>query len=216
MNTKSLADMRISYDLATLGDGDISPDPITLFTHWFEEVSATSIIEANAVVLATVDVHNVPQARTVLMKSFDERGIVIYTNYNSAKGQQIAANPNVCALFYWPTLQRQVRWTGIAAKVSAEESDAYFAVRPRGSQIGAAASNQSQPIASAEELRQRFETLEQIYGNDQPIPRPENWGGFRIQPTRIEFWQGRENRLHDRILYTRDEAGEWGTTRLAP
>ncbi|MCA9832646.1 MAG: pyridoxamine 5'-phosphate oxidase [Thermomicrobiales bacterium] len=216
MNAKSLADMRISYDLATLGDNDISPDPIALFSHWFEEVAATSVIEANAVVLATVDVNNVPQARTVLMKSFDEDGIVIYTNYDSAKGQQIAANPNVCGLFYWPTLQRQVRWTGVASRVSAEESDAYFAVRPRGSQLGAIASDQSQPIASADVLRQRFDEIEHEYPDGQPIPRPENWGGFRIKPTRIEFWQGRENRLHDRILYTRDETGEWTTSRLAP
>lgn len=216
MNAKSIADMRISYDLASLGDQQVSSDPIEQFTRWFEEVAATSVIEANAMVLATVTPDDLPQARTVLMKGFDAKGLRFYTNYDSAKGQQIAANPHVCALFYWPTLQRQVRWLGIAEQVSAEESDEYFASRPRGSQIGALASEQSQPINSAGELRQRFEDVERQYMDDEPIPRPPHWGGYCIRPTVIEFWQGRENRLHDRIVFTKRDDGSWDITRLAP
>lgn len=216
MNAKSIADMRISYDLASLGDQQVLSDPIEQFTCWFEEVAATSIIEANAMVLATVAPDGLPQARTVLMKGFDANGLRFYTNYDSAKGQQIASNPYVSALFYWPTLQRQVRWMGIAEKVSAEESDEYFASRPRGSQIGALASDQSQPIASADELRRRFEDVERQYEDDQPIPRPSHWGGYRIRPTVIEFWQGRENRLHDRIVFTKRDDDSWDITRLAP
>ena len=216
MNAKSIADMRISYDLASLGDQQVLSDPIEQFQRWFEEVAATSVIEANAMVLTTVTPDDLPQARTVLMKGFDADGLRFYTNYESAKGRQIAANPNVCALFYWPTLQRQVRWMGIAEQVSADESDEYFASRPRGSQIGALASEQSQPISSAEELRQRFEDVERQYADDEPIPRPSHWGGYLIRPTMIEFWQGRENRLHDRIVFTRCDDGSWDITRLAP
>ncbi len=167
-------------------------------------------------VLSTVTAEGIPQSRTVLMKDFDDAGLVFYTNYSSAKARDIAGNPNVCALFYWPSLQRQVRFTGVAGKVSAAESDAYFRIRPRGSQLGAWASNQSQPIAGAAELRARFEQFEKQFEHTDEIPRPEDWGGYRIVPTRIEFWQGRENRLHDRIVYSQDEHGDWVHSRLAP
>lgn len=216
MNAKPVAEMRMSYELGTLGDRDVLADPIDQFTAWFNEVRETNVIEANAMILATVGADGVPQARTVLMKDFDADGIVFYTNYTSAKAQAIAANENVCALFYWPSLQRQVRWTGVATRVSAEQSDAYFASRPRGSQIGAIVSDQSQPLASAAELRAHWDELEEVYGDDQPIPRPDHWGGFLIRPTTIEFWQGRENRLHDRILFTRHDDDSWTTQRLAP
>lgn len=216
MNAKSLAEMRISYELGTLGDRDVLADPIEQFDVWFNEVNATDVLEANAMVITTVTEGGVPQARTVLMKGFDADGLVFYTNYDSAKGQEIAANPNVCVLFYWPSLQRQVRWTGEAIRVSAEQSDEYFASRPRGSQLGSWSSNQSQSIETADELRRRFEELDRSFAGHDRIPRPENWGGYRIRPASIEFWQGRENRLHDRILFTRNESGKWDISRLAP
>ncbi len=216
MNAKSVAEMRMSYELGTLGDRDVLHDPIEQFSLWFDEVRDTSIAEANAMVVATVTPEGVPQARTVLMKSFDHEGLVFYTNYESAKGQAIELNPNVCALFYWPSLQRQVRWTGVATRVSPEQSDEYFASRPRGSQFGAIASDQSAEVESADVVRDRWNELERQYGEDAPVPRPEHWGGYRIRPTSIEFWQGRENRLHDRILFTREADDSWHTVRLAP
>lgn len=216
MNSKSIADMRISYDLATLGDAEALSDPFAQFRLWWDEVAGSNAMEANAMALTTVNADGIPQSRMVLMKDFDAAGIVFYTNYGSAKGRDIAANPNVCALFYWPSLQRQVRITGVAEKVSPAESDAYFRIRPRGSQLGAWASDQSQPISGSRELRESFEHYEQQFAGTDEIPRPEDWGGFRIVPTRVEFWQGRENRLHDRIVYAQDEHGDWVHSRLAP
>lgn len=216
MNAKTIADMRISYVKATLGDEEVLTDPVKQFRIWFDEINNTDVLEANAMTITTVSPEGVPEARTVLMKGFDADGIVFYTNYESAKGRSIAANPAVCALFYWPSMERQVRWTGVATRVSAQQSDAYFASRPRGSQLGALASKQSQPVDSSEDLRRRFAELEATYLNEDTIPRPENWGGFQIKPTAIEFWQGRENRLHDRILFTLSDSGTWDITRLAP
>ena len=216
MNAKAIANMRISYELNTLGDREVLKDPVEQFRAWFEEVSESDVLEANAMVLTTVSAEGIPQARTVLIKGFDENGLVFYTNYDSAKGQAIAANPTVCALFYWPKLERQVRWTGVAEKVSGEQSDEYFASRPRGSQIGAWASNQSQPIESSDVLLDRFRELEASFPEGVPVNRPDNWGGYRIKPITIEFWQGRKNRLHDRILFTRNSISEWDITRLAP
>lgn len=215
MNTNAIAEMRISYELDTLGDKEVLTDPIEQFSTWFDEVSHSDVLEANAMVITTVSEDGFPQARTVLLKGFDADGLVFYTNYDSAKGRAIDANPNVCALFYWPSLERQVRWTGIATRVSPEQSDEYFASRPHGSQLGAWASNQSEPVESANVLRERFHEFEQSFGESE-IPRPENWGGYRIRPLRIEFWQGRKNRLHDRILFTRNDAEEWDISRLAP
>lgn len=216
MKSKALAEMRISYDLATLADREANPNPFDQFRDWWDEVANTNIMEANAMAITTVGTDMVPQTRMVLMKDFGESGLVFYTNYGSAKARAIAENPNVCSLFYWPTVQRQVRFTGVATRVSAEESDAYFRVRPRGSQLGAWSSDQSQPITSADELRQAYAEFEAKFADVDEIPRPEDWGGFRIAPTRIEFWQGRENRLHDRIVYTFDDAGNWQHSRLAP
>jgi pyridoxamine 5'-phosphate oxidase len=216
MDSKSIADMRISYDLATLGDAEALIDPFAQFRLWWDEVAGSNTMEANAMALGTVSAEGVPQTRMVLMKEFDAAGLVFYTNYGSAKARDMGLNPNVCALFYWPTLQRQVRFTGVAEKVPAAESDAYFRIRPRGSQLGAWASDQSQTIRSAAELQARFEHYEQQFADTDEIPRPEAWGGFRIVPTRIEFWQGRENRLHDRIIYSQDEHGDWLHSRLAP
>lgn len=214
--TKHVPSMRIAYGLNQLGDKDVHPDPIEQFRLWFDEICATDVLEANAMVVSTVSADGKPSLRTVLMKGYDARGIVFYTNYGSRKGQEIEANPHVALLFYWPSLQRQVRWSGIATRVPAEESDEYFQQRPRGSQLGALASPQSEPIPDQAWLVERFSALEAEYGEDLAIPRPDHWGGFRIEPESIEFWQGRENRLHDRILYTRDEHGAWQNQRLAP
>lgn len=214
--TKQFPAMRISYGLNQLNDQDVADDPIEQFRLWFDEICGADVMEANAMVVSTVSADCRPSSRTVLMKGYDERGLVFYSNYNSQKGRELEANPHVSVLFYWPSLQRQVRWTGIATRVPPEESDAYFSQRPRGSQIGALASPQSQPIADQRWLADRFAMIEAEYGEELDIPRPAHWGGYRIAPDSIEFWQGRENRLHDRILYTRDERGEWRNQRIAP
>lgn len=213
--TKSLSSMRISYGLHRLGDMDALPDPIHQFRLWFDEIVQSSVIEANAMVVTTVDSECRPSARTVLMKHFDEHGIVFYSNYNSQKGREIAANPHVSILFYWPTQQRQVRWSGVASRLTPEESDEYFRSRPRGSQISALASPQSETIPSQTWLADRYQEIEASYGEDD-IPRPDYWGGYRVKPETIEFWQGRPNRLHDRILYRMSESGEWIRERIAP
>jgi len=213
---KSLSSMRMSYELDQLGDREIESDPISQFSIWFSEVLETQVIEANALMLSTVDQHAHPSSRVVLMKQFDARGFVVYTNYDSRKGREIAANPNVAALFYWPTLQRQVRICGVAHKLSAEESDSYFHSRPYGSQLGAIVSPQSQPVPDRAWLESQFAEAEETYRGMDELPRPEHWGGYRIEPDSIEFWQGRPNRLHDRIRYDRQSDGTWTHQRLAP
>jgi pyridoxamine 5'-phosphate oxidase len=214
--TEHVPSMRISYELDRLGDQDAHPNPFEQFRIWFDEICATSVIEANAMVVTTVSEDCKPSARTVLMKHVDERGVVFYTNYNSQKGREITANPNVSLLFYWPSLQRQVRWSGVASRLTAEESDDYFGMRPRGSQIGAHASPQSETVPSQAWLMERYSEIEAGFGEELDIPRPDHWGGFRIAPETIEFWQGRQNRMHDRIRYTRSGDGEWVTERIAP
>lgn len=214
--TKDVPSMRMTYNLDRLGDHDVLDDPIEQFTAWFDEACATNVIEANAMIVTTVSEDCRPSARTVLMKRFDERGIVFFTNYNSQKGREIAINPYVSVLFYWPSLQRQVRWSGVASRLSPEESDEYFHLRPRGSQIGAIASPQSEPIPDREWLAERYSELEAQYSEELDVPRPDHWGGIRIEPESIEFWQGRENRLHDRIRYSRVADGTWGRHRIAP
>lgn len=214
--TDNLPSMRIQYRLDRLGEHELLPDPIEQFRTWFEEVLATNVIEANAMVVSTVDADCRPSSRTVLMKRFDAQGIVFFTNYNSRKGREIAENPYVSILFYWPSLQRQVRWSGIATRLPEQESDEYFRQRPRGSQIGAHVSPQSEVIPDREWLSERYNELVARFGDDGEIPRPEHWGGVQVAPETIEFWQGRENRLHDRILYSRDETGEWVARRIAP
>lgn len=214
--TKPLPAMRMTYDLDRLGDNEVMDDPIEQFRAWFEEAAATDVIEANAMIVSTVGEDCRPSARTVLMKWFDARGIVFFTNYNSQKGREITANPYVSLLFYWPSLQRQVRWSGVATKLSPAESDEYFHSRPRGSQLGALASPQSEPIPDREWLAERYSEIEAQYAGELDIPRPDHWGGIRIEPESIEFWQGRENRLHDRIRYTHDRDGNWAHGRIAP
>jgi pyridoxamine 5'-phosphate oxidase len=207
--------IRKDYMLAALDETVTGSDPIAFFHQWFREAQAAGIDDVNAMTLATVDVEGRPHARIVLLKGLEEAGFTFFTNYESAKGHQIDGSPHAALVFFWKDLERQVRIEGIVQQVSAEESDAYFQSRPIGSRIGAWASPQSSPIAHRQILEERVTHFEEQYGDE--IPRPSFWGGYRVQPLLIEFWQGRSNRLHDRILFTRAELGvEWEICRLAP
>lgn len=207
--------MRREYVLNTLGEREARANPFDEFQIWFDEAVASTVPEANAMVLATVGPDGAPSQRTVLLKSFDERGFVFHTNYDSRKGHEIAGNPQVSLLFYWAELERQVRIVGAAAHTAADESDAYWATRPRGSQLGSMASPQSQVIPDRAWLARQADLLAERHPEGTPIARPEHWGGIRVDPVEIEFWQGRPNRLHDRLRYRR-EHGRWVIERLAP
>ncbi len=194
----------------------VDPNPLRQFKKWFQELPAAGVNEQDAIstTLATATRDGEPSARIVLMKSFDERGFVFFTNYDSRKGEELAQNPRACLLFYWPVVWRQVRIEGAIEKVSDEESDQYFHTRPLGSKTGAWASNQSQPIKSRAFLENRFQEFELKFGDN--VPRPPHWGGFRVKPEMIEFWQGQDNRLHDRLRYTLQSDRSWTIERLAP
>jgi pyridoxamine 5'-phosphate oxidase len=211
----SVADLRKNYTKSGLIETDADPNPFKQFQQWFDQSLAAQLPEPNAMMLATVDPVGKPSARIVLLKNFDEHGFVFYTNYSSHKGQQLQANPWAALVFWWAELERQVRIEGRVEKVSEAESDAYFHSRPKGSQLGAWVSQQSQVIDTREVLEVRLQELEEKYIN-QAIPRPTHWGGFRVIPTAIEFWQGRPNRLHDRLLYRRLDDGRWLIERLSP
>ena len=210
-----IADIRKEYKLQTLNESDVANNPIQQFGKWWNEALKSEIDEINAMVLATATKDGKPSARIVLLKGYDEKGFVFYTNYDSQKGLELADNPNAGIVFFWKELQRQVRIDGIIEKVSAEESDTYFNSRPEGSRIGAWASPQSKVVATRSELENSYETYHQKFAGKN-IPRPTHWGGYRIKPIEIEFWQGRPNRLHDRILYSLKEEGSWKIERLAP
>ncbi|WP_454252765.1 pyridoxamine 5'-phosphate oxidase [Pseudomonas sp. Marseille-Q7302] len=212
----SLADMRRDYTRDGLTEAQAPANPYALFGQWFEEAVRTEQppVEANACWLATVDGEGQPHCRVLLLKGVDAQGFVFYTNYDSAKGQQLAAQPRAAMTFFWPALERQVRIEGLVEQVSAEESDAYYRVRPLGSRLGAWASPQSQVIANRYELEQRLTEVQQRFVDGEPS-RPPFWGGYRLKPQRIEFWQGRSSRLHDRLDYQRTEDG-WQRQRLAP
>jgi pyridoxamine 5'-phosphate oxidase len=208
---------RKEYTNAGLDETSVASDPFQQFQLWFDAAAQAQIQEPNAMTLATVGVDGRPAARMVLLKDFDERGFVFYTNYASRKGQELARFPWATLVFWWGALERQVRIEGQVERVADEESDAYFQSRPVGSQLGAWTSPQSQVIDGRAVLEQRLAELEREYEDaDQPIPRPPHWGGYRLVPTLIEFWQGRLNRLHDRLCYRRTSDGGWQIERLAP
>ena len=209
--------LRQDYRAATLDIADVSDSPFAQFEHWLTAAIASNCPEPNAFTLATVAKSGKPSARIVLLKGFDEHGFVFFTNYESKKGQQIAENPNVAMCFLWHELERQVRIEGIAEPVEREVSAAYFHSRPRKSQLGALASPQSQVVVNRAFLEQKMNDLLEKYDqNDQIVPYPTHWGGYRIRPTRIEFWQGRRSRLHDRIVFDVQQDGSWKIERLAP
>lgn len=211
----SIADLRKEYMLQSLSEKEVSDNAVRQFDKWWTEAVAASIDEVSAMTLATASSDGIPSARIVLLKEYDDTGFVFYTNYNSFKGKQLAENPRACLLFFWKELERQVRITGIVEKVSAAESNEYFNIRPVGSRIGAIVSPQSEIIKNREWLDSQVEQLSQkLSGN--PIERPEHWGGYRVRPICFEFWQGRPNRLHDRIQYTLEQNGSWKIDRLAP
>jgi pyridoxamine 5'-phosphate oxidase len=215
MNDKiSVADLRRDYSHATLSEHEVNSDPIQQFAFWFRQAVDAQMPEPNAMSLATVGGDGRPSLRIVLLKDFDERGFTFYTNYQSRKGEDLLKNPQAAITFHWVELERQVRIEGRVERVAGEESDAYFNIRPIKSRIGALASAQSRPIGSREQLEQQFEEASVKFG-DSP-PRPAHWGGYRLSPDWMEFWQGRRSRLHDRIVYTRAADGRWTRERLQP
>jgi len=233
----AIADLRREYNLAGLRRADLDPDPLVQFRTWFDQqtgarfsgrlrraliriykrillVTGAQPFDVNAMTLSTVDAQGRPSSRIVLLKGVDKRGFIFYTNYESRKGQELSVNPNASLVFYWADQERQVCIAGRAMKLSREESEAYFRSRPHGSRIGAWASRQSSVARDRVELEQQWDAFEKKYPGE--VPMPPNWGGFVLNPERIEFWQGRPNRLHDRFRYTRTETGGWSIDRLSP
>ena len=214
LDDQQIADLRLSYSAKTLDIADVLPDAMAQFETWFAEALQAELLEPNAMQLATV-AHHQPSVRTVLLKGIEKEGFVFYTNYESQKGQELAANPHCAMVFSWLPLERQVRITGAAERVSRAQSAAYFHSRPRGSQIGAIVSRQSEIIPSRAVLEDRIQSLSSLSATDR-LPLPSDWGGYLVRPTRLEFWQGRRNRLHDRICYTLQIDGSWRIDRLSP
>ena len=211
----NIADIRKDYNLQSLSEADVAADPFLQFDQWWDDAIKSEIDEVNAMTLATATTDGIPSGRIVLLKGYDKNGFVFFTNYQSHKGKELQQNPYACLIFFWAALERQVRICGTVAKASAAESDAYFTSRPAGSRIGAWASPQSNVIAKREVIEDRLKELKQQF-SDGNIPRPPHWGGYLVKPTQIEFWQGRPSRLHDRIQYTLQTAGNWIIERLAP
>ena len=211
-----LSNYRKSYDKNELIETQLPDNPIELFQQWFTQMEdLKGNEEVNAMTVSTFGSDGFPKARVVLLKKFDENGFVFYTNYDSEKGKAIAKNPNVCLSFFWESLERQVIIKGVAERLDEHSSDLYFASRPEGSQLGAVVSNQSEVIASRAVLEEKLKSLEKEYQN-KPITRPENWGGFLVRPIALEFWQGRPNRLHDRIRYQLNSDASFKIERLSP
>ncbi|AWV98214.1 pyridoxamine 5'-phosphate oxidase [Arcticibacterium luteifluviistationis] len=210
----NLSGLRVNYDRGELLEQNIGSEPISLFSEWMEAAKSGEIKEPNAMVLSTIRDEK-PTARVVLLKGFDEKGFIFFTNYQSHKGIQLEKNPNGAITFFWDALQRQVRIEGIIEKVSEEESDEYYHSRPKASQIGAWVSKQSTVIENRDILEEKNTHFEEKYKDVTPIPRPPHWGGYILKPTSIEFWQGRQSRLHDRILFSKQE-NSWQSERLSP
>jgi pyridoxamine 5'-phosphate oxidase len=210
-----VARLRKEYTRTGLKESDAASDPIVQFRRWFDEALTADLHEPNAMTLATATPDGHPSARVVLLKGFDGRGFVFYTSYEGRKGGELEANPHCALVFYWGELERQVRVEGRASRIPEEESDGYFGSRPRGSRLGAWASEQSRPVESRSTLEERLRDLEAEY-EGREVPRPPFWGGYRVEPYSIEFWQGRENRLHDRLVYRHADSGEWRRERLQP
>lgn len=214
---RNIENIRRSYQEDSLDEKDLFPDPMNMFYKWWDEALDSEIVEPNAITLATVNSKGQPSARVVLLKSASNDGFEFYTNYESRKAKDIEVNPNVALVFLWKELERQIRIEGVAEKLSKEKSQVYFQSRPRGSQIGAWASPQSKVITDRKELEEEVEKIAEKFENVDPLPCPEYWGGYIVRPLVIEFWQGRNERLHDRFQYAKNEkeAG-WIITRLAP
>jgi pyridoxamine 5'-phosphate oxidase len=212
--SRQIAHLRHEYVSQPFNESQVAGDPVTQFKKWFDEAALSEQPDAEAMTLSTATIDGRVDARIVLLKGCDDRGFVFFTNYESRKSREIMANPRVALTFYWHALHRQVRIEGLAEKVTSEESEEYFQTRPRGSQIGAWASPQSEEIVDREALERRVDVIETRF-KDRPISCPPFWGGYRVKPEMVEFWQGRENRLHDRILYTLGDNG-WRISRLAP
>ncbi len=210
----AVADLRKDYGQATLNENDVADDPFEQFNSWFEQALRAEVNEPNAMSVATVDERGYPSSRIVLIKQYDPRGFTWYTNYDSQKGRQLQGNPHAALLFFWPELERQIRIEGKVERTSDEESDKYFHSRPLKSRLAAIASAQSMPIANRAALEENYDATAKQFGEEPP--RPLNWGGFRLVPERIEFWQGRRSRFHDRIVYTRQADGSWTRERLQP
>ena len=213
--TPEIANLRLEYSRQTLLEEDVAPDPFGQFKTWWSQAIETAIVEPNAMTLATASVDGMPSARIVLLKDFDASGFVFFTNYNSYKGLHLQENPKACLVFFWKELERQVRITGLVDKLSHLENDEYFSSRPTGSRIGAIASPQSQVIESRNWLDEQFAQQQKLLLNAE-IKRPLHWGGYKVKPVIIEFWQGRPSRMHDRIQYSLQEGGSWKIERLAP
>ncbi|MEA5596401.1 pyridoxamine 5'-phosphate oxidase [Rivularia sp. UHCC 0363] len=212
---KTIADLRQDYTLQGLSETEVNSNPFVQFKEWFDQALSADILEPNAMTVATTTTDGKPSARMVLLKDFDDRGFVFYTNYNSQKAQELAENPQAALVFWWAELQRQIRICGRVERISDAESDQYFYSRPFNSRLGAWASNQSEVIENREVLEQHLEELKAKY-QDREVPRPSHWGGIRVIPAEIEFWQGRSSRLHDRLIYTRNEDDSWKIQRLSP
>jgi pyridoxamine 5'-phosphate oxidase len=210
-----LSNYRKSYEKHELLEGNLPENPMELFKKWFHEVDALFAGETNAMTISTIGLDGFPKSRVVLLKKYTYEGFIFYTNYESEKGKAIAANPNVCLSFFWQSAEKQIIIKGKAEKIAENLSDGYFESRPRGSQLGALVSNQSQVVESREILENELNKLENAFEGKE-IPRPKNWGGYIIKPVEIEFWQGRPNRLHDRIRYTLQTDYNWLINRLSP
>ncbi len=210
----SLSERRVDYRKSSFDEGGADPDPVVQFRRWLEEAESAGVPEPNAMTLATADAEGDPAARIVLLRGVDDRGFVFFTDYRSQKGRELEANPRAALVFFWHALERQVRVSGSVARVTRAESASYFETRPRGSQLGAWGSEQSAVVTGRDAIDQAVESAGRRFA-DQPVPCPPHWGGYRVEPREIEFWQGRPSRLHDRLRYSR-VAGAWKVERLSP